>query len=414
MMPVVIKILFLLVLVASTASCGSSSRDPASDSVIPVDTGNAGSSTGNNPQFRTEVIINKQLRMTIEQGDTNALPDFFPAVAQEFMHYFAYNGVFYLYTDQFREWRYFGKSSITEIFEGGETGELSDNFKITTSLSEYSLSYTTFYNMDGPDTGTWHAEIAGEQFSGRFTYERSHQQGENPINPRDMEQGQITSSITGITYDYYAFFPKDYAEHNKDYPLLLATDGQWHRYPFYDLMSSMKPQVFLVALSQGPTDRRRVDFVLPGVDDYAQFLELELLPFLESRFRLKAENRTLVGSSLGGLMVSSMLYKEMERVNIGQPRIFTNFISLDGAYRHDTALYNQQADEVFSSALPLSGKLYLAGASEGLGFYVERYYQSMVARNIPELAIAHETFPFGHVPMKLPSMEHALDFVYPE
>ncbi|SHG49197.1 alpha/beta hydrolase-fold protein [Flagellimonas flava] len=105
------------------------------------------------------------------------------------------------------------------------------------------------------------------------------------------------------------------------YPLVLITDGEWH----FDLVNGATKLLYqngfpkLIVAAIVNTERGR-DLTMshsqeiPSSGRAGQFLEFvtkELLPYLESEYRV-AKHRTLMGHSLGGLFATYALSSEVE------------------------------------------------------------------------------------------------------
>lgn len=123
----------------------------------------------------------------------------------------------------------------------------------------------------------------------------------------------------------------------KKYPVIYLLDGsadedfihiagliQFGTFPWIKML----PESILVGISN--VDRKR-DYTFPttnkndkakfpttgGSDNFIQFMNAELLPFIESNYRTDTI-KTIIGQSLGGLLATEVLFK--------QPELFTNYI----------------------------------------------------------------------------------------
>src|SRR5690606_8529401 len=113
----------------------------------------------------------------------------------------------------------------------------------------------------------------------------------------------FVSKITGIAYPFRVYAPAGYGSGAKTYPIIYATDGQWYGEGFSQAIKSKGKEIILVAIEQGPDDRRATDYTLPGARAYFKFLTTELLPAVESVYRVDPKQRGLSGASYGGLFV---------------------------------------------------------------------------------------------------------------
>ncbi len=140
----------------------------------------------------------------------------------------------------------------------------------------------------------------------------------------------IHSAITDVSYPVDVYLPPDYHTSNEHYPIIYATDGQviFPGLPY--LLEDENAEAILVAISEGPENRRSKDYLLPGARDYFNFLTAELIPLIESEYRIKEGSRSLVGTSFGGVFsIVAMLMDD-----VSSP-YFSNIMAYDASlYRH--------------------------------------------------------------------------------
>ncbi|WP_431125374.1 alpha/beta hydrolase-fold protein [Flagellimonas flava] len=133
----------------------------------------------------------------------------------------------------------------------------------------------------------------------------------------------ITSKILGEERQIRIGLPKSYEVDGKDfkYPLVLITDGEWH----FDMVQQATKLLYqdgfpkLIVAAIVNTDRGR-DLALShnqeipssgGAKNFHQFITRELLPKLETEYRI-SEHRTIMGHSLGGLFSIYALSQNLE------------------------------------------------------------------------------------------------------
>jgi len=112
--------------------------------------------------------------------------------------------------------------------------------------------------------------------------------------------------------------PRDYATSGKTYPVLYALDG-WH-FPLLAFIQNNStsltrrmPPVIVVVIGHGHppnlNEVREQDFLGPmsqpkGISGHAErfleFIENELIPFIDRQYRTMASDRSLLGHSYGG------------------------------------------------------------------------------------------------------------------
>lgn len=139
----------------------------------------------------------------------------------------------------------------------------------------------------------------------------------------DTQRRNLTSEITGRTYQISVALPENYAASNETYPVLYAVDANIQ---FGTVVETAReqhqfgivPELIIVGIGY-PVDRyaqseelRRVDLtptedpgLLPdgsgGAPGFLDFIRRELIPLIELEFRADPTDRALFGHSLGGL-----------------------------------------------------------------------------------------------------------------
>jgi len=154
--------------------------------------------------------------------------------------------------------------------------------------------------------------------------------------PRQVEiagtqQLKITSSICNQEYVLYINLPRGYGDTTKTFPVLFLVDAQWdfslvqaiYGEQYYD---GFIPGIIIVGITWGGKnpdyDKLRARDLTPtdishngqfgNAPNFLAFIKKELIPFVESKFRVKKDDRTLVGSSFGGLFTLYTLFHETE------------------------------------------------------------------------------------------------------
>ncbi|SDJ62473.1 alpha/beta hydrolase [Microbulbifer yueqingensis] len=150
---------------------------------------------------------------------------------------------------------------------------------------------------------------------------------------------RLRSGIVGRPYHIYVRHPEGYEENpEKQYPVIYLLDGDSmfpilaanHLFLHYD---DQIPEAIVVGIAYGAFDpainMRDIDFSTPsegrersgGADLFHQFLERELLPAVEKRYRADPQRRILYGQSRGGFMV---LYSAFNHPDLFWGRIAGN------------------------------------------------------------------------------------------
>ncbi len=164
------------------------------------------------------------------------------------------------------------------------------------------------------------------------------------------------------------YMPEDYHSSEESYLTLYVLDGDWNfllATAYVDVLSSEKriPKMIVVAVLN--VDRLR-DFLpthvdqVPssgGSDDFVQFINTELIPFVEREYRVKP-SRILYGTSNSGLYAIYHLLRSPDSFDayaVGSPTL-----------RHDDFFVNDLADSVFANQRFSRKHLFVAyGRNEG-------------------------------------------------
>jgi len=144
----------------------------------------------------------------------------------------------------------------------------------------------------------------------------------------------FTSSIVGQEFNLYVNIPRDYQDTSKSFPVIYLLDGQWD-FPLLNAIfgeqyyDGFVPGAIVVGIAWGGNNPN-YDFLrardltpsaipqAPQSGNAPKFLECikkELIPFIDTRYRTKKDDRTLMGSSLGGLFTLYALFQETALFN---------------------------------------------------------------------------------------------------
>jgi predicted alpha/beta superfamily hydrolase len=191
----------------------------------------------------------------------------------------------------------------------------------------------------------------------------------------DTEQRTITSSKIGQRYDLFISLPENYSTSKQSYPVLYVLDG-WH-FPLMafiqgnNIYSKRMAPVIMVNIGHAPAsdamNLRTRDFtptVIPkwqysgGGPAFLDFLEHELIPFIDRTYRTNTSDRGLLGHSLGG---SFALYALEQR-----PALFQRIVAASPAMPLDSVIFTEARHAL--RVLPASVRLDLSvGSDDELG-----------------------------------------------
>ena len=151
---------------------------------------------------------------------------------------------------------------------------------------------------------------------------------------------RLDSRVVGRPFHIYVRLPADYAaEPARTYPVVYLLDGD-SLFPiiapthlFLNIDDKM-PEAIVVGIAYGsfakPINNRHVDFMPAGPDvkpgesrigEFHNFLERELIPQVESRYRADPAKRVLFGQSRAGALI---LYSAFTKPDLFWARIASN------------------------------------------------------------------------------------------
>lgn len=161
----------------------------------------------------------------------------------------------------------------------------------------------------------------------------------------DIETNQIIIGVQDSIYsetlqedrNVWIHVPRS-SRYGHKYPVVYLLDGEYH---FESVVGTLRmsavnklmPEVIVVAILN--TNRYRDlstshvgDENNPsgGADNFTKFIEKELIPFIENKYPT-VPHRTIIGHSLGGLLVSDLL--------INHNHLFKNYLAVDPSLSWD-------------------------------------------------------------------------------
>jgi predicted alpha/beta superfamily hydrolase len=194
-----------------------------------------------------------------------------------------------------------------------------------------------------------------------------------PVSLPDTERRSLTSAKIGQKYDLLISLPPRYADSREAYPVLYVLDG-WH-FPLMAFIQDnnessgrMRP-VIMVNVSQGMgpevKERRARDFTPTrsdhepasgGAAAFLDFLEHEIIPFVDRTYRTQPGDRGLLGHSYGGLFAIYCLEQ--------RPALFQRIVAASPSLGWDDRVLLTAARTRLRS-LPSHVRLDLSAGTEG-------------------------------------------------
>jgi predicted alpha/beta superfamily hydrolase len=147
------------------------------------------------------------------------------------------------------------------------------------------------------------------------------------------QQRDIYSKVVGQDYELYINLPADYNNTEKSYPVIYLLDAQWD-FPLLNAIYGQQyfdgflPGIVTVGITWGgknpnADNLRARDFTPTSIKgpiptgnaaNFLKFIKEELIPFIEKNYRV-TNDRTIMGSSLGGLFTLYALFNETDLFN---------------------------------------------------------------------------------------------------
>jgi predicted alpha/beta superfamily hydrolase len=234
----------------------------------------------------------------------------------------------------------------------------------------------------------------------------------------------MTSAITHQDYVLYVNLPRGYGDTTKIFPVLYLLDGQYD-FPlmqaifgeqYYD---GFVPGIIVVGITWGGKnpdyDKRRAYDLTPtdpgntgnygNAPKFLSFINNELIPFVESRYRVKKDDRTLVGSSFGGLFTLYALFHETAT--------FNRYVLTSPALNWDNDMVSSYDKKYAEKTKELHARVFM-----GIGRYenvpaFEKFVDQLKAENYQGLNLQTRVIEgMGHSGAKAEGFTRGLQFVY--
>ncbi|HZX74535.1 MAG TPA: alpha/beta hydrolase-fold protein [Cyclobacteriaceae bacterium] len=189
---------------------------------------------------------------------------------------------------------------------------------------------------------------------------------------------EIQSEELGENRILNIYLPDGYNnDDTSKYPVIYLLDGsadedfihivglvQFNSFPWINRI----PKSIVVGIAT--VDRKR-DFTYPTIveedkkrypttghsDRFIAFIEKELQPFIEKKYRTNA-NKTIIGESLGGLLATEILFKK--------PTLFNQYIIVSPSLWWDNASLLNQTPSILQDNFSQKTKIYIGVGKEGL------------------------------------------------
>ncbi|MEP3390399.1 MAG: alpha/beta hydrolase-fold protein [Reichenbachiella sp.] len=155
------------------------------------------------------------------------------------------------------------------------------------------------------------------------------------IGQESIQMGQthnISSKFLNEERGIQVYLPKGYKVTDKQYPTLYILDGQWYFFNGVAIQESMRgeyllPEMIVVGVLMDRPGRNET--LNQHWDEFKNFIQLELVPFVDKKFRTTQEN-ILFGWENAGFMACELI--------LDKESVFDGAIASNGAYIDDNML----------------------------------------------------------------------------
>lgn len=218
---------------------------------------------------------------------------------------------------------------------------------------------------------------------------------------------QMKSDLTGRDHELIIFLPDSYADSiNNQYPVLYFMDAYWDM-PLLNsihgqlVWDNVLPELIMVGFSYPGEDANygelRARDLTPtkvGTDNsttgdgpkFLQFIEETVIPYIESNYRVKKDERAISGNSLGGLFTLYAMYEK--------PMLFKRFISISPAVDWDDRYLFKLKDSYGEENASFPVRLFLLQGGDEYGPFrqpIVEFQEKLADRNYKDMALLNYT-----------------------
>ena len=232
----------------------------------------------------------------------------------------------------------------------------------------------------------------------------------------------IVSEIVADTFFILVSVPDGYSSSNKRYPVLYVLDGDIAfgmaaSISRYLQVGNNIPELIIVGIGYGAInksagEKRRRDYrptQTGGTENFADFLNKELIPYIDKNYKTILGDRTINGYSLGGLFCLYTLFTRPESFSkyiIGSPNLSWDDYSI---FRYEEDSPSKIEDKEFTIFMSV-------GSEESEERYfdpVDSLITKIQERNYPGIKIKTNVFNgSGHLEGPPESLTHGLISVF--
>jgi predicted alpha/beta superfamily hydrolase len=234
----------------------------------------------------------------------------------------------------------------------------------------------------------------------------------------------IRSDITGEDYDLYINLPRDYQDTAKIFPVIYLIDAQWD-FPlvsavfgeqYYDGFLPPAVVVGITWSGKNPDydSLRARDFTPTSAGqpakygnaaDFLKSIKIEIIPFVEKNYRVSPNDRTLMGSSFGGLFTLYTLFNDTT--------VFGRYVLTSPAILFDKGVINKYEKEFSEKHSKLPVRLYIAIGSYEDEVLLKKFVDKIKGRHYERLKLQYDIIENkGHSGAKAEGYSRGLQFAF--
>jgi predicted alpha/beta superfamily hydrolase len=234
----------------------------------------------------------------------------------------------------------------------------------------------------------------------------------------------MSSSICHQDYVLNINLPRGYSDTTKTFPVLYVIDGQWdfafvqalYGQQYYD---GFVPGIVIVGITWGGKnpdyDKRRAFDLTPtdpgksgqygNAPNFLAFIKQELIPFIESKYRVRNNDRALVGSSFGGLFTLYAMFHETGT--------FNRYVLTSPSLGWDNDILSSYNKEYAQRTKELRARVFMGiGGYESVPAF-EAFADKLKGEDYKGLELETKVLDgFGHSGGKAEGYSRGLQFVY--
>lgn|GEM_PF-1751305 len=263
---------------------------------------------------------------------------------------------------------------------------------------EVQLHFDQFY------FGQFEANVGNGAFkaNGIFMSSRWIPVADYKIQGKFTDGLKYLSKYTKIEYPYSVYLPPNYETSKKKYPVLYLTDGQWVK-EFHKAVEVHNKEFIVVAIEQGPENRRMEDYKLPGASNYIRFLKDEIIPQIEKQYRTNS-NRIFWGASLGATVGEILLSQETDK----KP-YFSTYALSDGAFWANPSEIQEKLKTALAQPKSETISIFTSGTRQGNYISNLDFVNRLRSLNNPSLVLKNIELKETHNEMATPTFEAFID-----